>query len=98
MEPRSNDALLMNVLIMSSKEEHALSMGRRSNDAAVKDAQIKPSEEDCVRGMGHITILMTNLLHSRYMGQDMMKRLSLFLMLIIIKVMCAQSSISIIVG
>jgi hypothetical protein len=33
-------------------EECALSMGQRSNDAAVKDAQIKLSKEDYAKGTG----------------------------------------------
>ena len=75
MGQRSNDAAGKDVQNMPNKEEYALDMGQSRNDAAPMDAQIKSYEEDCVRGMGHITILMTNLLHSRYMGQDMMKRL-----------------------
>ena len=45
----SNDAAVMDVLIMSSVEECALDMGQRlnSNDAAVRDAQIMSSEEEC---------------------------------------------------
>ena len=75
MGQRSNDAAGKDVQNMPNKEGSALGMEQRSNYAAVKDVQITSNEEDCVRGMGHITILMTNLLHSRYMGQDMMKRL-----------------------
>jgi hypothetical protein len=76
MGQRSNDAAGKDVQNMPNKEGSAsLDMEQSRNDAAPMDAQIKSYEEDCVRGMGHITILMTNLLHSRYMGQDMMKRL-----------------------
>ena len=46
------DALLMDAQIMSSKEECAVGMGQRSNNAAVKDAKIMPRNEECVLGMG----------------------------------------------
>jgi hypothetical protein len=37
-------------------EECALSMEQRSNDAAVKDAQIQLRKEECARGMGQRSI------------------------------------------
>ena len=37
---------------MLSKEEYALGMEQRSSDAALKDAQIKHSVEDCASGTG----------------------------------------------
>jgi hypothetical protein len=51
-------------------------MGQSENDAAVKDAQIKSSKEECAGGMGQIVIPMTNLLHSDTRKDlHMMKRL-----------------------
>jgi len=38
--------------IKSSEEECAKDMGQRSNDAAVKDSQIKLKKEECASGMG----------------------------------------------
>ena len=38
--------------IMQSKEEYVLDMGQKPNDAAVKDVQIKLSEEVFAGGMG----------------------------------------------
>ena len=38
-------------------------MGRSTNGAAAKDAQIKLSKEECAGGMGRITIQTLNLLH-----------------------------------
>jgi hypothetical protein len=38
---------------MSSKEECALGMGQRPNDAAVKDVQIKLRREECAENMEH---------------------------------------------
>ena len=75
MGQRSNDAAGKDVQNMPNKEEYALDMGQSRNDAAPMDAQIKPNEEDCAGDMERIAILMTNLLHSLYMGQRMMKRL-----------------------
>ena len=37
--------------------------GARSNDVTVMDAQMKPSKEEYVGGMGPIAIQMMNLLH-----------------------------------
>ena len=53
----------MDAQTLSSKEECALDMVHRSNDAAVMDAQIKHSVEECARGMGQIAIDKMNLLH-----------------------------------
>ena len=39
-------------------------MGQRSNDAALKGAQINPKEEECARDTVHTVILMTNLQRS----------------------------------
>ncbi len=51
-------------------------MGQRSNDAAVKDALIKSSKEECAGDMGQIVIHMTNLPHSDFrMDQHMTKQL-----------------------
>jgi hypothetical protein len=38
-------------------------MGQKSNIAAVKDAQTKLHEEDCVEGTGHNVIRKMNPLH-----------------------------------
>ena len=76
MGRNANYAAVKDALIKPNKEGSAsLGMEQRSNYAAVKDVQITSNEEECVRGMEQIRILMTNLLHSRYMDQDMMKRL-----------------------
>ena len=76
MGQRSNDAAGKDVQNMPNKEGSAsLDMEQSRNDAAPMDAQIKPNEEDCAGDMERIAILMTNLLHSLYMGQRMMKRL-----------------------
>ncbi len=52
MEQRSNDAAVKDAPIKLRMEEYALALGmvQRSSyaDAAVKDAQIVLSEEDCV--------------------------------------------------
>ena len=40
-----------------------LSMEQRLNYAAVKDAQIESSAEECAEGMGHIAIQTMNPLH-----------------------------------
>ena len=47
-------ALLLNALPWLSREECALSMEQRvnTNDAAVMDAQNKPSKEECASSMG----------------------------------------------
>ena len=39
-------------------------MEQRSNNAALRIAQIKLSKEECASGMGHIAIKTMNLLHS----------------------------------
>ncbi len=64
---RSNDAAARDALIRLRLEGRAFGMGQRwshANDAALKDAQIKPSVEDYVKGTEHIAIHKTNLLHS----------------------------------
>ena len=71
----ADNAAVKDAQITSNEEECALDMGQSRNDAAPMDAQIKPNEEDCAGDMERIAILMTNLLHSLYMGQRMMKRL-----------------------
>ena len=48
---------------MLSKEECALGMVQRPNDAAEKGAHAKLSVEECARDMEHIAIHKTNLLH-----------------------------------
>ena len=53
---------LKDAQIKLSKEECALGMERRSNDAAWKDPQIKPSKEECVLDMGQRSNDMNALL------------------------------------
>ena len=52
MGRRSNYAARMDVKIQLKKEEYALGTGQITNDAAVKNAQIESSKEECVSGMG----------------------------------------------
>ena len=57
------NALLMGAQIKLRKEECALGMGQRSNDAALKDVQIKPIVADYVGGTVQSAIHTMNPLH-----------------------------------
>jgi hypothetical protein len=63
MEQRPNFAAVKDAQIKSSMEECALGMGQgeRSNDAALKNVQIDPNEEDYVSDTVHTAILLMNL-------------------------------------
>ena len=55
------NALLMDVQIMSSREECASDMGQNLNAAATKDVQIKQLKEECASGMGQKLLRPNNV-------------------------------------
>ena len=63
---------------MSLIKECVYSMVQSSRDAALKDAQMGPSEEECALDTGHIAILKTNPLHSDQNTRILLLQPSLF--------------------
>ena len=93
MEQCANYAAAKDAQTTSSREEYARSMGQRSrsDDAVSMDALIEPCEKEYAQGMGHITILTTNLLHLLlHVNQHSMKRQQLLPIIILKRLLQAK--------